>query len=71
MPVTQYTAAFNGQPSRVNMIYLPRYEVTAQTDQLLARCAAGLEAGDTGVVCGDAATTEDLRALWEQARRRR
>lgn len=72
IPITQYTAAFNGQPSRVNMIYVPRYGVTAQSDQLVARCAAGLDSGDQrDDVCGNAATTSELRDLWTQARRRR
>lgn len=70
-PVTQYTAAFNGQPSRVNIIYVPRYDITAQHDQFIARCAEGLAAGDPLPVCGDAATTASLRPLWAQARRRR
>jgi len=70
-PVTQYTAAFDGQPSRVNMIYVPRQDITAQHDQFIARCAAGLEAGEPGAVCGDVATTEALRDLWTKAQRGR
>lgn len=70
-PITQYTAAFNGQPSRVNLIYIPRQDITAQHDQFIARCAAGLEAGDPAPVCGDASTTEALRDLWARAQRGR
>lgn len=70
-PITQYTAAFNGQPSRVNLVYVPRQDITAQHDQFIARCAAGLEAGDPAPVCGDASTTEALRDLWTRAPRGR
>lgn len=70
-PITQYTAAFNGQPSRVNLINVPRYDITAQHDQFIARCAAGLEAGDPAPVCGDTPTTEALRDLWKRAQRGR
>lgn len=71
MPITQYTAAFNGQPSRVNLIHVPRYDVTMQHDHFIARCAEGLHTGTLGNVCGDQATTEALREMWVQAAQHR
>lgn len=70
-PVTQYVPAFKGAPSRVHIINLPRYGMTALQAAVLDRCVAALASGPHsagGGPCGDAASTSRLQALWSAAR---
>ena len=66
-PISQYTPAFNGQPSRVNLIYVPRYDMTVHEISVVAACAAALDAGSPGPACGDAETAVDLALVWAAA----
>jgi len=72
MPVTQYTAAFNGQPSRVNIIHVPVSGIPSGQITVLDRCLASLEAqgaAPTGM-CGDTAERDAARrTAWANARR--
>ena len=71
-PITQYTPAFNGAPSHVNLIYVPRHDLdqarAAAVDLCLAALAEGREAPP---VCRDESISADqLAALWRAAKAR-
>lgn len=66
MPITQYTAAFNGQPSRVNIINVQVPTVSAAELQRVDGCLqwlAGRSTGDANA-CGSPDQTARRRALW-------
>lgn len=66
MPITQYTAAFNGSPSRVNIINVPVQTISAAQWQAVDRCVAVL-AGDTfsdQSACGNVEETRHRQAAW-------
>ncbi len=66
MPITQYTAAFNGSPSRVNIINVPVQTISAAQWQAVDRCSdflSGVEFGDAAA-CGDADDTRQRQAQW-------
>ncbi|WP_295184582.1 hypothetical protein [uncultured Brevundimonas sp.] len=66
MPITQYTAAFNGSPSRVNIINVPVQTISAAQWQAVNRCLAllsGLAIGDI-TACGGADETRRRQADW-------
>ena len=69
MPITQYTAAFNGSPSRVNIINIPVQAISDAQWQAVGRCVAVL-AGD-GVngqsACGDAEETRRRQTAWRRS----
>ncbi|MDY6922447.1 MAG: hypothetical protein SWI22_00625 [Pseudomonadota bacterium] len=62
-PVTQYTAAFDGQPSRINLIHVPVGGVGPAQLSAIDRCLADLKAG-RGEECGDGDRADRIRALW-------
>lgn len=69
MPITQYTAAFNGSPSRVNIINVPVQTISAAQWQAVDRCVAVL-AGDAPSdqnACGDAGETRHRQAAWRRS----
>lgn len=68
IPITQYTAAFNGQPSRVNIINVPTYDLTLAETMAVDACIAWL-AGRTASdgVCGDAQQATRRMALWKSS----
>lgn len=66
MPITQYTAAFNGSPSRVNIINVPVQTISVAQWQAVNRCSAflsGLRGGDASV-CGDAEEARQRHVAW-------
>lgn len=68
MPITQYTAAFNGQPSRVNIINVPTYDVSPAETMAVDACIAWL----TGRIasdgaCGDPEQATRRMALWKSS----
>lgn len=68
MPITQYTAAFNGSPSRVNIINVPVQTISAAQWQAVNCCVIWLS-GDPAVTsgaCGDAAEAERRKAVWAE-----
>ncbi|HEV2082509.1 MAG TPA: hypothetical protein VGR32_08635 [Brevundimonas sp.] len=67
MPISQYTPAFNGQPSRVNLIYVPRYDMNLHDIRIVSACAAALDSGSPGAACGDAGTAVELALAWAAA----
>lgn len=72
MPITQYTAAFNGSPSRVNIINVPVQTISAAQWQAVNRCVVWLS-GDpavTSAACGEAAEAERRKAAWAETWRR-
>lgn len=70
MPITQYTAAFNGQPSRVNIINVPTYDITLAEATAVDACIAWLS-GRTAAAeaCGEEADAMLRRRLWAVATR--
>lgn len=72
--VTSYTAAFRGQPSRVSLINVPRFDIAPGELAAADRCAAALSlrpdarTGAPADACGGADMTRRLRALWRHAR---
>lgn len=71
MPVTQYTAAFNGQPSRVNIINVPTYDVTLAEATAVDACIAWLSGRTLAAsACGEGTETARRRNLWADASRR-
>lgn len=69
MPITQYTAAFNGSPSRVNIINVPVQTISAAQWQAVNRCSAllsGLVVDDL-TACGGADETRRRQADWRLA----
>ena len=71
MPITQYTAAFNGQPSRVNIIHVPISNISPGQVQAIDRCVAALvAASDRGHACGETRESRAARQIaWARARR--
>lgn len=70
MPITQYTAAFNGAPSRVNIINVPVQTISAAQWQAVDRCLAilsGEVVGDEDA-CGDAGESRRRQAAWRLSR---
>lgn len=70
-PITQYTAAFNGQPSRVNIIHVPVSRIPAGQVAALDRCLASLagRAGSAGL-CGRTPESDAARrSAWSNALR--
>lgn len=65
MPITQYTAAFNGQPSRVNIINVPTYDLTLAEATAVDACIAWLS-GRTAAddACGGGQNTARRWTLW-------
>jgi len=66
MPITQYTAAFNGSPSRVNIINVPVQTISAAQWQAVNRCLSllsGVGVADAAS-CGDADETRRRQAEW-------
>lgn len=72
MPITQYTAAFNGQPSRVNIINVPVQSISIAQWQAVDKCVALLSGvlTEASEACGDAERTLQRRAVWRQAAQR-
>lgn len=71
MPIAQYTAAFNGSPSRVNIINVPVQTISAAQWQAVNRCSAllsGLVVDDL-TACGGADETRRRQADWRLALR--
>lgn len=69
IPITQYTAAFNGSPSRVNIINVPVQTISPAQWQAVQRCVALLagQAASDQNACGDAEETRKRRAAWRRA----
>ena len=69
MPITQYTAAFNGSPSRVNIINVPVQAISPAQWQAVERCIALIAGGDTSDqnACGDANEFQHRRAAWRRS----
>jgi len=70
MPITQYTPAFGGAPSRVNILHVPRYAITEPELAIAEACAAALSEKRGDEVCGDAETAAELARNWAGAARR-
>lgn len=71
MPITQYTAAFNGNPSRVNIIHTPVAVIQPGQVAAIDRCIDVLRGG-TGAPGACGATpgeAEARRVAWSEARR--
>ncbi|MNH80099.1 hypothetical protein D3C73_324320 [compost metagenome] len=69
MPITQYTAAFNGQPSRVNIINVPTYDLTPAEAMAADACIAWLKERSSSIeVCGDTSEADRRMVLWRSAR---
>lgn len=67
MPITQYTAAFRGQPSRVNVINVPVAVVSPRQFEMIDLCIVALRT-ETPVAPGCAFDGPDMRlARWRQA----
>jgi len=65
MPITQYTAAFNGQPSRVNIINVPTYDVSLAEATAVDACIAWLSGVTTADdACGGGQNAARRRTLW-------
>lgn len=62
-PITQYTAAFDGQPSRINLIYVPIGGVSPAQLSVIDHCLADLRAGRGGQ-CGKGDRADRIRGLW-------
>lgn len=69
MPITQYTAAFNGSPSRVNIINVPVQTISAAQWQAVSRCLTVLfRGGATDTVdCGSANEASMRMTRWTLA----
>ena len=67
-PITQYTAAFNGQPSRVNIINMPIPVVSLGQVQALSACIERLQTGEAlQNACGDEADAGRRARQWRLA----
>lgn len=69
MPITQYTAAFNGAPSRINIINVAVPTFPIGQLETVDRCVAWL-AGDLAIspsVCGAVVDAERRKAAWREA----
>lgn len=71
-PITQYVPAFNGAPSRVHIINLPRYELSRSAALSLEACVASIElevaTPEHLRYCGGPADYARLKALWTATR---
>lgn len=69
VPITQYTPAFNGQSSRVNLIYVPVNIIQPGQVTAIDRCLAALRGEDSvGSACGQTADeAEARRRAWAAA----
>jgi hypothetical protein len=69
MPITQYTAAFNGSPSRVNIINVPVQTISAAQWQTVNRCVAVLagEGVSDQSACGDAEENRRRQTAWRRS----
>lgn len=72
MPITQYTAAFNSQPSRVNIINVPVQSISAAQWQAVDKCVALLSSVvvEDPEACGGVDETRQRRMTWVQAAQR-
>ncbi len=72
MPITQYTAAFNGSPSRVNVINVPVQTISAAQWHAVNRCSALLSGADVSEesACGDDEEFHRRRTAWRRALQR-
>lgn len=70
MPITQYTAAFKGQPSRVNVVYVPRYDVHPVQLRAVDACVAVLNGESMERACGSEAQTASMVTAWRAAKGR-
>jgi len=69
MPITQYTAAFNGQPSRINIINVPRYDVSSGQLAMIDSCIVYLESRSRdSAVCGGPELALRLSTIWANAK---
>src|SRR5690606_24241787 len=60
MPITQYTPAFNGAPSSVSIIYIPRHDLDQARAATVDLCFAALaEERETPPVCRDEGVSAD------------
>lgn len=65
-PITQYTAAFDGRPSRVNLIYVPAGGISPAQLGVIRSCVSDLQlAGGAG--CGQGDRAQAIRAHWFKA----
>lgn len=70
MPITQYTAAFNGQPSRVNIINARVPVVDAGRLTALDQCVDALKGSMPLGPCGETGWQQSVReTAWRAARR--
>lgn len=69
MPVTQYTAAFNGSPSRVNIINVPIQTISAGQWAAVERCLVLLAGGPEAraPACGTPTEAQDRLSRWSKA----
>lgn len=69
VPVTQYTAAFNGQPSRVNIINIPTYDLTQAETMAVDACIAWLSGRTSATeTCDEGPDVARRRSLWTVAK---
>ena len=68
-PITQYTAAFNGQPSRVNIINVPMQTIPSAQWSALEACVSLLAGspGSDGRACGDDEALSRRQFAWRRA----
>jgi hypothetical protein len=70
VPITQYTAAFDGQPSRVNIINVPAYDLTQSETTAVDACIAWLSGRASATeACGEESDAARRRSLWAAAQR--
>ena len=68
-PITQYTAAFNGAPSRINIINIPRYDISSAQIVLIDRCTGWLSGRAVNpAACGTLEASAALKERWDRAR---
>ena len=69
MPITQYTAAFNGQPSRVNIINVPVQTLSPSQWLAIDACLAELSDRDDWreFACGEEKERLQRHAAWDRA----
>lgn len=68
VPITQYMAAFNGQPSRVNIITVPTYDVTLAEATAVDACITWLSGrASSNEACGIKTEAQRRLALWKSA----
>lgn len=70
-PLTMYTPAYDGKPSRVSLIFVPRYTLREFDVAVVERCVRALETSDpstaAAMACGGPAEHDELRRLWTTA----